>query len=225
MKLYTNDCLFSIKPEARVFAEVWKSVLEESLREFKYMAEESRLALEITLDYDSLDFQWEGFNDSMPNFILESMKMVKQMPSEDLNQIFAQVKEQLLLKWKNFYLEPSYKLASNSITSIVVNVAMEKKQLRHHLESFNFDKFQEYLADWLKAGRYVWYVCGNFGQEKAIELVESVKTEMALADVKIEELADVRAVSLPAGTCLLIEQPLESKDNDNSCCFSYYEVG
>lgn len=48
---------------------------------------------------------------------------------------------------------------------------------------------------------------------------------MALADVKIEELADVRAVSLPAGTCLLIEQPLESKDNDNSCCFSYYEVG
>ena len=48
---------------------------------------------------------------------------------------------------------------------------------------------------------------------------------MALADVKIEELADVRAISLPAGTSLLIEQPLESKDNDNSCCLTYYEVG
>jgi insulysin len=141
MKLYTNDCLFSIKPEARVFASVWKSVLEEYLREFKYMAEESRLALEITLDYDSLDFQWEGFNDSMPNFIVETMTMVKQMPSEDLKQIFAQVKEQLLLEWKNFYLEPSYRLVTKSIQSIVVNVAMEKKQLRHHLESFNFDQF------------------------------------------------------------------------------------
>jgi hypothetical protein len=63
------------------------------------------------------------------------------MPSDDLKQIFAQVKEQLLLEWKNFYLEPSYRLVTKSIQSIVVNVAMEKKQLRHHLESFNFDQF------------------------------------------------------------------------------------
>lgn len=52
---------------------------------------------------------------------------------------------------------------------------MEKKQLTEHLESFTYDQFKKYLKDWLKTGRSVWYVSGNYDNEKAISLVEEAR--------------------------------------------------
>lgn len=38
LKIYTGDCEFGRTPYGRVFAEMWNAVLQESLREFYYMA-------------------------------------------------------------------------------------------------------------------------------------------------------------------------------------------
>ena len=73
LNLYTTDNDFSTKKEGRMFAGIWKEVLNEYLGEFKYMAECANLEFEATITADHVEFIWQGFNDSMTNFITETV--------------------------------------------------------------------------------------------------------------------------------------------------------
>ena len=46
-KIYTSDLDFGTSARATVFAEVWKRVLEERIREFTYMADCAKLSLQV----------------------------------------------------------------------------------------------------------------------------------------------------------------------------------
>ena len=78
-----------------MFAEVWKRVLQESLREFTYSAECAKLSFNIQLPRDNIDMQWSGFNDSLVNFVSETLQKINAFASLDCREIFEQVKEQL----------------------------------------------------------------------------------------------------------------------------------
>jgi len=82
-----------------------------------------------------------------------------------------------------------------------------------------------FMEDWLKNGRYVWYVTGNYGHDQAIELVEKTRELFGLKSVSIDQLAPVRAVALDKKQCFVIEEPLADEKNENSCVIAYYEVG
>ena len=75
------------------------------------MAEEAKLTFEVIIEQDNIEFHWEGYNDSMINYITETLDRFLNMKNLDTSKIFAQVKEKLLLDWKNFYYEQAYRLA------------------------------------------------------------------------------------------------------------------
>ena len=54
LKIYTTDLGYGTSEEAEVFAEVWKCVLEENLREFAYLAECAKLKFVIQRVRDNL---------------------------------------------------------------------------------------------------------------------------------------------------------------------------
>lgn len=107
----------------------------------------------------------------------------------------------------------------------MVNTAVEQSQMRKILESYTYEDFERQHAEWLKSGRQLWYVTGNYGHEEAIQLVEKARTHFNLSSVKIEELADVRTIAIENGHSFHIEKQLEEKQNENSCNVTYYEVG
>ena len=72
-KIYTNDLALGSSPLAIVFAAVWKRILQETLREFTYMAETAQLVLTIGYSRDCIDFTWQGYNDSLVSFVTESL--------------------------------------------------------------------------------------------------------------------------------------------------------
>jgi hypothetical protein len=41
----------------------------------------------------SVDFTWSGFNDSMPNFIKETLIKIGELKNTDIEDIFDRVKE------------------------------------------------------------------------------------------------------------------------------------
>lgn len=147
------------------------------------------------------------------------------MKNEDMRQVFEQVKEKLLQDWKNFYLEQTYRQANPTFDSILINLKSEKKQLRKSLESFTYEMYSEYAKEWMVSGRSVWYICGNYPHDKAIELVENARKQFNLQSVKIEELPDVRSMALEPKVSFQFEIPLEDKTNENSFNGSLYEVG
>lgn len=79
MNVYTNDCLWSQKPESRVYALLWQKVLQEYMREFNYNAEEARLDFSISVLDDHIKFKWSGYNDAMPQYIDETLARIVQM--------------------------------------------------------------------------------------------------------------------------------------------------
>ena len=68
--------------------------------------------------------------------------------------------------------------------------------MRRHLEAFSFADFTSFLQKWLKTGRQNWYICGNLDSEVSINIVEDVKKILDLENIKIEELADARVITL-----------------------------
>jgi len=73
MKLYTNDCMFGRTAQARVFVDVWNAMLKEYLREFNYTASMAELETNIAVYHDNLNFEWRGYNDSLPVFVVETL--------------------------------------------------------------------------------------------------------------------------------------------------------
>ena len=68
-KIYTPDCNLGKNPRGMVFAEVWKKVYEEYVREFCYNGSMAELNLEINIKRHSIELAWSGYNDSMPVFV------------------------------------------------------------------------------------------------------------------------------------------------------------
>ena len=79
--------------------------MNELLREFTYMADCANLEFKIDVMMDNINLSWSGFNDSMPNFIAETLQRIVAMRGQEFEEVFQQSKEKLLQEWKNFYLQ------------------------------------------------------------------------------------------------------------------------
>jgi secreted Zn-dependent insulinase-like peptidase len=88
MKLYTNDCGLGFNAESRVFAHVWTRVLDEYMREFNYMATCANMSFSVTPHFENVEFNWQGFDDSMPVYIKETLNKLVNMKDEHLLEIF-----------------------------------------------------------------------------------------------------------------------------------------
>ena len=78
-KIYTKDLFFGSSARTRVFALLWNNCLNELLREFTYMADCASLDFSISVLHDNINLSWGGFNDSMPNFITDTLKKINAM--------------------------------------------------------------------------------------------------------------------------------------------------
>ena len=90
---------------------------------------------------------------------------------------------------------------------------------------YTYDQFKEKLGTWLKNGRFLWYITGNYAHDKAIELVEQTRTLFDVKPLAIQDVPEVKPVSIAAGVNHIIESPLVDKNNENSAIRTYFEAG
>lgn len=78
------------------------------------------------------------------------------------------------------------------------------------------------LANWLKKGRYVWFICGNYHHEEAIKLVENVRAKLGLHHMIVNDIGEVQPLKLECGRSYLVRLPLDDVKNENSAVLTYY---
>ena len=83
---------------------MWINMFQEYLREFNYMAELAELGFAGNVVADNIMLQWDGYNDSMPNYIKEVCSKLMGMKNQDMKEIFDHTKEQQLKSLHNSYL-------------------------------------------------------------------------------------------------------------------------
>lgn len=120
LSIFTNDIGFGQNNnlEADIFSLVWNGVQDEFLREFDYMANSANLDFAIAVGYDAVTFQWTGFNDIMPEYVQSSLAKLLEMPDENLEPIFDQIKEDYIISLENNALQESYYLAVDRLYQI-----------------------------------------------------------------------------------------------------------
>ena len=125
------------------------------------MADCAKLKFSLSVPRDNVDFQWRGFSDSLVVFVAETMQRIRAISDTDCQEIFSQVKEQLLQEWKNYYLSQVYRLARTELNTSLYADEVDKRTLSRHLEGFDYGTFKSMLGWWLKSGCMIWYVYGN----------------------------------------------------------------
>jgi insulysin len=88
LKVYTPDCNLGKTIEAKVFSEVWTEVMVEYLQEFLYMGTTANLTFMAKPFADNITFTWNGFDDSIPTFVSETLTRMEKMKSEKLESYF-----------------------------------------------------------------------------------------------------------------------------------------
>lgn len=225
LKLYSNDCMFGRTAQSRVFVEVWKNVVKEYLREFYYMASMAELEACMVIYHDNFNIEWRGYDDSLPTFVEETLKRIKNMNINEQKESFDQVKEKLQQEWHNFYYEQSFRQALAAFDTVVINNSFEKNVQKKILDSYSFEDFVSQAHDWLKTGRLVMFVHGNIDKEVTSLIMEKTRETLALKAADKEDLVDIRTIALPPNSSYLLESPLVDRSNENSCLISYFEAG
>ncbi len=77
IKIETADCLFPLTPQSQIFSSIWKSCLNESLREIGYMAQLAGQGSGVSLSSDYLTVGFSGYNDGIQNYMQEVMKLIQ----------------------------------------------------------------------------------------------------------------------------------------------------
>ena len=72
------------------------------------MASEAQLSTEFSVSYDGFLVQFDGFDDSMPNYITETFRRMVEMRSEQFTDMFEEVKEELIKACRNSYYDQSF---------------------------------------------------------------------------------------------------------------------
>lgn len=74
---------------------------------------------------------------------------------------------------------------------------------------------------WLKSGRMVFFVHGNFTQQAAIQSVDEARKILNLTPVSKDTLAAIRCIQID-GKHHRVDLNVEDKNNENSVLMSYY---
>ena len=86
--VFTSDCGFGVSTRGRMFATVWDYLLAEYNREFVYNAECAGLKFYTDVKIDSVLFHWQGYDDSMLNYVQETLKRINTLRAADTEAYF-----------------------------------------------------------------------------------------------------------------------------------------
>ena len=67
----TKDCDFPLKLESQILTQLWKCMLQESLREIGYMAELAGTQLSLTVNNEYLKLNYFTYNDKIEAYLAE----------------------------------------------------------------------------------------------------------------------------------------------------------
>lgn len=196
LKYYTADSGLGYSLKGRVFAEVWDAVVQDKIKEFVYMAEMAGLELRMSLLQDNYDFTWSGYNDSLDQFIIQTVQNLKNLDLSKEEAVFDQMKIKMQKDYANFYLNQAYMQGFSLLDPALVSSSYEKITFLKELDKFTFAEFLDLNRYWLKQGSLLAFANGNLSKEKAIELSEIANDAFSLRAQGLEHIAQIRSVQI-----------------------------
>ena len=95
----TKDCDFPFKLESQILTQLWKCMLQESMREIAYMAELAGTQLSFTVNNEYLKLNYFAYNDKIEAYLVEVFSRVQKFETDET--FFNDLKRSRLRAMKN----------------------------------------------------------------------------------------------------------------------------
>ena len=129
------------------------------------------------------------------------------------------------MEYKNHYLNQVFRLAFAELDTTIHQYDVEKSKLGEILNDFTYETFEGMQSQWLKHGRMLWYISGNYSKEQAKQTVSQVVNLMNLESIPKEALSHVRLADLCSqpNNFHRIDRTVPDSNNENSCFISLFQ--
>lgn len=104
----TNDCDYPFKLESQLLTQLWKCMLQESLREMGYMAELAGTQLNLTVNNEYIKLNYFAFNDNIETYLVEVFGQLQKFETDE--EFFNNLKQSRLRNMKNSLFSEPYQM-------------------------------------------------------------------------------------------------------------------
>ncbi|MCH9618389.1 MAG: Protease 3 [Chlamydiia bacterium] len=125
----------------------------------------------------SLIIYVDSYHDAASSYMVELLTKIKDLsPDQDL---FNNLKEQILVNYKNFELAPALSRAWNILYSKLLSTYQEQESAREILESLTLDDLKSFHEEIFHENFLEVFICGNTSAEKAIQQYSEIKERLS----------------------------------------------
>ena len=163
----------------------------------------------IEVNPEDITFYWKGYNNTLPQYISESLKNLYKMNDMDKKQmeaLFDKAKKFHQDDWAGSLQTKSYRQVLDILPQIMIQNAPRDSDLLATLENYTFKNFLTELETWMRAGTCVWFVHGNFTPDQANEIATDANNTMNLIPINPVDLEHCNVLKLTQGQSILYQQ-------------------
>jgi len=210
-------------PFASVASTLFGELIEDDLNEFSYAADIAGLKYKINNNSDGLRLEISGYNDKQ-RLLLE--KIVDKMANFKVNpERFANLKEDLILQFKNWDFESPHEHVMFYMTSVIQErfwSDQQKLEVLTDLQPAQLEAFAKILVSRLHI-EFLFH--GNLSRTSALEMVGIFESKLQPQKLYAIEKFPSRTLQLQPGQAFAYDRLVPDKENPNTAIEIFIQTG
>lgn len=233
--IYTNDCGFGFQLEANLLFQIWRRLLDESLRELKYEAQTAAFNIQIHDEVEGLEIKISGFNDTINTLILAIFEKINTFDLTAYKSHFDDVKLDIIKENENFNTKIPYQQAFH-VNDIILQTSpldCHMDQLNSALKKITFERLLAFHKEFLLTTRVDALLLGNIDKDSAIHIAKGIEdilsSKKGCSPLSKDQIPENRIINVPQDTNWFYDHNLKPTEDGNkepnSCILSCFQYG
>ena len=180
VRLEISTPLASDTPENLLRLQLYRTLLERSLNEYGYPAQEAGLYFALLTNREGLEIFLSGYHDKLPDLLKTILKSIEQFAPK--KETFEQEKVRLIRAIENKAFKKPFRKGSEALEQVIYPHNPDDETLLQAVKSVTYDSLLAYSQSLYDAVHITMLVHGNFTQQHAHQLGEMVESMLLTGD-------------------------------------------
>lgn len=198
-------------------------LVQDALNEFTYDAQIAGLDYKIEFNAGGVIIVIMGFSQKIPVLL---NKIIAKLAHFDIQQDrFSVIKEKLLRDFVNFAREPPHSHASFYMMMCSMQPRWGWEEQIEILRELTLSDVTSFVPLFIKSSRLEWLIHGNFSQDEAGAMVDSVEKSLPASKHHCPWAPVQRSIKFKKGTEYYYQRMNINVDDHNSATYNWYQAG
>eukprot|EP00347_Sterkiella_histriomuscorum_P004511 403360183 len=225
LKFQTIDCQYPSSALSQIFISMWRSCLNEHLRELTYMGQLAGISVNTGLAMEHISWCVYGYNDiNIARYISEVLKNIQNYDVTE--QYFNNMKDLKIRAYENTQKTEPYQRFDHRLFTLIMKHNQDYPEILKALkDQLDYKTFLDMKNQWLKNIKIEWLVMGHINQEDAVKIVKDCENSLVFNEISQEDLDYQRVAKFPPNYLAEFEEVNQDPTNPNSGAVVFFQHG